>query len=156
MAKQDIHGETESADDLTWREQDILILLSERLTNREIADRLHLAESTVKDYVSKIISKLYVKNRREAVERAKDLGLLEEGGKPSAKAQVNLPAERTPFVGRREELTEIQALLGHTRLLSLTGRGDREDSAGSQSSGADSGGFQRRHFFCASGAAAQG
>jgi len=38
-------------DDLTWREQEILILLSERMTNREIADRLNLAESTVKEYV---------------------------------------------------------------------------------------------------------
>ena len=63
------------ADDLTWREQDILVLLAERLTNREIAERLHLAESTVKDYVGKILEKLYVKNRREAVERANALGL---------------------------------------------------------------------------------
>ena len=48
-------------DDLTWREQEVLILLAERQTNREIADQLHLAESTVKDYVGKILSKLYVK-----------------------------------------------------------------------------------------------
>ena len=68
------------ADDLTWREQEILILLAERLTNREIANRLHLAESTVKDYVGNILSKLYVKNRREAVERAKALGLLDPAG----------------------------------------------------------------------------
>jgi len=42
------------ADDLTWREQEVLILLSDHLSNREIAERLHLAESTVKDYVSRI------------------------------------------------------------------------------------------------------
>jgi ATP/maltotriose-dependent transcriptional regulator MalT len=65
------------ADDLTWREQEVLILLADRQTNREIADQLHLAESTVKDYVGKILSKLYVKNRRQAVERAKTLGLLD-------------------------------------------------------------------------------
>jgi len=58
------------ADDLTWREQEVLNLLGERLTNREIADRLFLTENTVKDYVGKILSKLYVKNRRQAVERA--------------------------------------------------------------------------------------
>ena len=48
-------------EDLTWREQEILLLLAERCSNREIADQLHLAETTVKDYVSKILSKLYVK-----------------------------------------------------------------------------------------------
>ena len=77
MNNRDLSGEEVYADDLTWREQEILILLAERLTNREIAERLHLAESTVKDYVGKILSKLYVKNRREAVERAKALGLLD-------------------------------------------------------------------------------
>jgi predicted ATPase/DNA-binding CsgD family transcriptional regulator len=120
------HGlsrEEEYADDLTWREQEVLILLAERLTNREIATRLHLAESTVKDYVGKILSKLYVKNRRQAVERAKALGLLDSdriiGGRPT----INLPAEPTPFVGRGTELAEIKRHLGETRTLTLTGPG---------------------------------
>ena len=111
------------ADDLTWREQDILILLAERLTNREIADRLHLAESTVKDYVGNILSKLYVKNRREAVERAADLGLLGRDRETATVSHTNLPPERTPFVGRKDELTEIRQQLGETRLLTLTGPG---------------------------------
>jgi predicted ATPase/DNA-binding CsgD family transcriptional regulator len=111
------------ADDLTWREQDILVLLAERLTNREIADRLHLAESTVKDYVGNILSKLYVKNRREAVECAKALGLLERNQKTSVEPKNNLPPERTPFVGRENELTEIKRQFGQTRLLSLIGPG---------------------------------
>jgi DNA-binding NarL/FixJ family response regulator len=55
-------GDEYYADDLTWREQEVLLLLAERKTNREIAERLHLAESTVKDYVGKILSKLFVKN----------------------------------------------------------------------------------------------
>ena len=110
-------------EDLTWREQEILLLLAERCSNREIADQLHLAETTVKDYVSKILSKLYVKNRRQAVERARDLGLLNapEIAKPTAR--INLPAESTPFVGRSEELLEIQRQLGETRLLTLVGPG---------------------------------
>jgi len=111
------------ADGLTWREQDVLILLSERLTNREIADRLHLAESTVKDYVGKILSKLYVKNSRQAVERANALGLLDEGRVTPAQRLTNLPAEPTPFVGRRDEMAEIKRLLLETRLLTLTGPG---------------------------------
>jgi len=117
-----IGGET-YADDLTWREQGILVLLAERLTNQEIAQRLHLAESTVKDYVGNILSKLYVKNRREAVERAQALGLLERDRKLSVGPKSNLPPERTPFVGREDELTEIKQQLGKTRLLSLVGPG---------------------------------
>jgi predicted ATPase/DNA-binding CsgD family transcriptional regulator len=123
MNNQDLSGGGVHADDLTWREQDILILLNERLTNREIADQLHLAESTVKDYVGKILSKLYVKNRRQAVERAKAMGLLDELRKTTAQHLTNLPVERTPFVGRRDELLEIKQLLLETRLLTLTGTG---------------------------------
>ena len=91
------------ADDLTWREQEVLTFLAERLTNREIANRLHLAESTVKDYVGKILSKLYVENRRQAVERAKALGLLDGDRKTTLRPPSNLPAEPTPFVGRGHE-----------------------------------------------------
>ena len=110
-------------DDLTWREQEVLTLLAERQTNREIADQLHLAESTVKDYVGKILSKLYVNNRRQAVERAKTLGLLDHSRKTVVRPQTNLPAEPTPFVGRRDELVQIKQHLGGTRLLTLTGPG---------------------------------
>ena len=77
MNNHDFPDDQFQADDLTWREQEVLVLLAKHQTNREIADQLHLAESTVKDYVSRILSKLYVKNRRQAVERAKELGLLE-------------------------------------------------------------------------------
>jgi predicted ATPase/DNA-binding CsgD family transcriptional regulator len=123
MKNRDISAEELYADDLTWREQEVLILLSERLTNREIAERLHLAVSTVKDYVVKILSKLYVKNRREAVERAKALGLLDDDRRTVVRSPINLPAETTPFVGRRDELAEIKQQLGETRLLTLTGPG---------------------------------
>ena len=118
-----LSSEKVHVDDLTWREQEVLILLAERQTNREIADQLHLAESTVKDYVGKILSKLYVKNRRQAVERAKALGLLDSDQRTAVSPPVNLPAEPNPFVGRRDELVEIMQLLGETRLLTLTGPG---------------------------------
>jgi predicted ATPase/DNA-binding CsgD family transcriptional regulator/tetratricopeptide (TPR) repeat protein len=111
------------ADQLTWREQEILVLLADRCTNREIGDQLHLAESTVKDYVSNILSKLYVKNRRQAVARAAELGLLEAQSSDKHAFRVNLPAEPTPFVGRRRELSQIQELQAQTRLLTLVGPG---------------------------------
>ena len=116
-------GSENYTDDLTWREQDILNLLVERLSNREIAERLFLAESSVKDYVGKILKKLYVKNRRQAVERAKELGILGEREDNIRTRKTNLPSSATPFIGRRSELKEIRHQLGKTRLLTLTGPG---------------------------------
>lgn len=110
-------------EDLTWREQEVLTLLVKRLTNREIGDRLHLAETTVKSHVGSIISKLGVKNRRQAVERAKELGLLDPDRETESKSTHTLPAESTPFIGRAEELAEIRRLLNETQLLTLTGTG---------------------------------
>ena len=123
MEERDLIKDKMRVDDLTWREQEILILLSERMTNREIADRLNLAESTVKDYVGKILSKFYVKNRREAVERARGLGFLENDSQSGIKSRTNLPAESTPFVGRFDELEKIRGVPIDSRLVSLTGPG---------------------------------
>jgi predicted ATPase/DNA-binding CsgD family transcriptional regulator len=110
-------------EDLTWREQEVLMLLVKRLTNREIGDRLHLTENTIKSHVGNIIAKLGVKNRRQAVERAKDLGLLDQDRKAAPKVTHALPAEPTSFIGRAEELAEIRRLLDETRLLTLIGTG---------------------------------
>ena len=55
---------------LSGRELEILRLLSEGLTNREIAGRLHLSENTVKGHAKEIFDKLDVHNRVEAVMRA--------------------------------------------------------------------------------------
>ncbi|KXS45738.1 MAG: putative NarL family two-component system response regulator [Candidatus Frackibacter sp. T328-2] len=51
---------------LTEREEAILEFLAEGLTNREIAKQVHLAEKTVRNYVSKILKKLELNNRVEA------------------------------------------------------------------------------------------
>ncbi len=111
-------------DELTWREQEVLTLLAKRLTNREIGDRLHLAETTVKSHVGNIINKLSVKNRRQVVERATELSLLDSDRKSAPKPTTHtLPAEPTPFIGRTEELAEIRRLLDETRLLTLIGTG---------------------------------
>ncbi len=123
MVDRDTKGGGNYADDLTWREQEVLGFLSERLTNREIADQLHLAESTVKDYVSSILSKLYVKNRREAVEKAKELDLLGRSQDRSLDRRSNLPPDKTRFIGREAELSQIRQELSETRLLSLIGPG---------------------------------
>lgn len=51
---------------LTPHEERILALIADGRTNREIGDELHLAEKTVKNYVSSILSKLGVTRRAEA------------------------------------------------------------------------------------------
>jgi two-component system, NarL family, nitrate/nitrite response regulator NarL len=51
---------------LTPRETGVLELLSEGLTNREIGERLHLAEKTVKHHITVILQKLHVRSRTEA------------------------------------------------------------------------------------------
>jgi len=64
------------AEPLSEREQEILELLARGLTNRQIADRLSLAEGTVKNYVTNILGKLGARDRTQAALRARELGLL--------------------------------------------------------------------------------
>jgi LuxR family maltose regulon positive regulatory protein len=61
---------------LTNREIDIVKLLSRRLSNKEIAEKLFISPETVKRHTINIYRKLSVHNRQEAVVRAKALGLL--------------------------------------------------------------------------------
>ena len=51
---------------LTPREQDILELVAEGRTNREIGEQLYLAEKTVKHYMTNVLQKLHVRSRVEA------------------------------------------------------------------------------------------
>jgi len=62
---------------LTPREETILQLLTEGLTNAGIAERLHLTEGTVKNYVSEILSKLHANDRTHAVVLAIRHGLID-------------------------------------------------------------------------------
>ena len=55
----------EAADDLTPREHEILLLITEGLTNRQIGERLFLAEKTVKHYVSGVLAKLGMQRRTQ-------------------------------------------------------------------------------------------
>jgi DNA-binding NarL/FixJ family response regulator len=67
---------TSPFDELTDREREILMLLSEGLTNREIGVRLHLAEKTIKHYMSNVLQKLHVRSRVEAALLAQQHKLL--------------------------------------------------------------------------------
>jgi two-component system response regulator DegU len=63
-------------DALSERERDVLRLLSEGLSNREIGARLALAEGTVKNYVSALLDKLHAANRTQAARLAREQGLI--------------------------------------------------------------------------------
>lgn len=57
--------DSDPADDLTAREHDILVLITEGLTNRQIGERLFLAEKTIKHYVSGLLAKLGMERRTQ-------------------------------------------------------------------------------------------
>lgn len=61
---------------LSARERDVLQLLASGQTNQEIADALSVAVTTAKKHISNIIGKLGVRNRTEAIARARELRLL--------------------------------------------------------------------------------
>jgi DNA-binding NarL/FixJ family response regulator len=61
---------------LTERELEVLRLMAEGYTNREISSALHLVEGTVKNHVSTILLKLSARDRTNAVLRALHLGIL--------------------------------------------------------------------------------
>jgi len=63
---------------LSDRELEVLRLMAEGRTNREIAASLHLAEGTVKNYVSNILAKIDARDRTQAALRAHELGLLRD------------------------------------------------------------------------------
>ena len=67
---------TDIIEPLSERELEVLELIAEGLTNPEIASRLYLALNTVKSHAHNIYGKLGVRNRTQAVSRARALGLL--------------------------------------------------------------------------------
>ncbi len=64
------------AEPLSERELDILRLMAEGDSNKEIAAALYIAEGTVKNHVTNVLGKLGVRDRTQAVLRARGLGLI--------------------------------------------------------------------------------
>lgn len=61
---------------LSTREREVLRLLTEGLSNKEIGARLNLAEGTVKNHMSQVLGKLGALDRTQAALRARELGLI--------------------------------------------------------------------------------
>jgi DNA-binding CsgD family transcriptional regulator len=61
---------------ITPRELEILEAMAAGLSNREIAERLYVSENTVKTHAARLFEKLAAKRRTQAVQRAKEAGLI--------------------------------------------------------------------------------
>ncbi|MGO4694331.1 AAA family ATPase [Paenibacillus sp. 2TAB26] len=64
------------AEPLTPREMDVLIVIADGLSNKEIGGRLGISEATVKTHIVNIYGKMEVRRRSQAIARAKELGLI--------------------------------------------------------------------------------
>jgi DNA-binding NarL/FixJ family response regulator len=62
-------GSSASGDELTQREDEILVLLAEGLSNKEIADKVKISYDTVRAHLRHIYEKLHVRGRTEAVKK---------------------------------------------------------------------------------------
>jgi DNA-binding NarL/FixJ family response regulator len=67
-------------ENLTPREMEVLLLIAAGLSNGEIAAKLYLSEPTVKTHVTRVLAKLSVRDRVQAIVLAYESGLVEPGG----------------------------------------------------------------------------
>ena len=128
-------------DDLTKREVEILLLLADGLSDREIAEQLVMTINTVKWYNRQIYRILGVGSRTQAISRARELHVIsdEHGAAPFSTAGYRtpkhaLPVETTHFIGRTRELDAIKRLLDAARLADAGGSsGNRQNPLGAAS-----------------------
>jgi DNA-binding NarL/FixJ family response regulator len=74
--EQKVQEEAKGTDVLTPREFDIIRLIAQGMANREIAAKLFLSEGTVKNHITNILSKLYLRDRTQIALYASQHGLI--------------------------------------------------------------------------------
>ncbi|MEM7797692.1 MAG: LuxR C-terminal-related transcriptional regulator [Chloroflexota bacterium] len=115
-------------DQLKTRELEILDLMGQGMTNREIGEHLHVTKETVRWYNKQIYSKLGTNQREEAVALARKLGLLnrvQTEHQSAGQSVSRLPATVGPFIGRDREMADLKDLLAKSdlRLISIVAAG---------------------------------
>lgn len=91
---------------VTDRERDVLRLIVQGATNRDIAEQLLITENTVKVHLRNILDKLHLRNRQQAAAFAVSTGLvaLRTDGKVRHARAADRPGHRNPGAWRRREL----------------------------------------------------
>jgi WD40 repeat protein/DNA-binding CsgD family transcriptional regulator len=106
VGRGDTSRELNIVEQLTWREQEILQLIAEGHSNKEIADKLFVTLATVRWHIRQAYRKLGVRSRVQAMIRARELELLVSGQTSqdwpeAAPAMISLPEPDNPYKGLR-------------------------------------------------------
>jgi predicted ATPase/DNA-binding CsgD family transcriptional regulator len=107
-----------SPESVSPREAEVLTLLSARLSNAQIAGRLHISVRTVENHVSSLLRKYGVADRRALAAAGR-----EQKAPPPLGQVAGAPIWRTAFIGRAHERDAVLALLRPRELVTLAGPG---------------------------------